>query len=331
MPAGMHHAKSTEIQPQRQRSEPIGNFLLQRRPFDDVQEGLMLRPVPRLVVIPQEAPGPVRIRSYPGNRVELMITENAARSTGLHHSPHQSDGLELLRSAVDQVADKYGGALGVPENGARLRIAEDGQEGCKLVKFTVDIAYDIKTHFAALPPAALDGIRCMRLGTSIAVRLPRLRAPDDEQNPSDDGNEPKQLKPSAPVRVVEPPRCHRDARQQGREGKSRRQAIAHGSKNRCRNEREQDPPPKLRSRRTTIKHRIFVEANLDRLAKCHRSAGRHGRPLPRVRVLEHLNASLVRQYYVRRGRNAQFRFYPAADRRGTSAVAGSPIHGCRTR
>jgi len=99
----------------------------------------------------------------------------------------------------------------------------------------------------------LDGTRCLRLGNPISIRLPRLRAPDDEQNPPDDRNQPEQLKPSATVRVVQPPRRHRDARQEGREGKRRRQSIVDGSENHRPYEREQNPPPKLRSRRTTVK------------------------------------------------------------------------------
>ena len=84
----------------------------------------MLRSIPRLVMIPKEVPGPIRIRSDPRNRIDLMIAENATSRAGLHHPPHQADGLELLRSAVDQITDKYGGTLGVTPDAARLGITE---------------------------------------------------------------------------------------------------------------------------------------------------------------------------------------------------------------
>jgi hypothetical protein len=58
----------------------------------------------------------------------------------------------------------------------------------------------------------LDGIRCLSFVTPIPIRLTRFRAPDDEQNPPDNRNEPEQLKPSTSVRIVKPPRSHRDAR-----------------------------------------------------------------------------------------------------------------------
>jgi hypothetical protein len=110
----------------------------------------MLHPIPRLVMIPQEVPWAVRIRSHPRYRIELMIAENAPSRTGLHHLPHQANGLELLRSAVDQIADKYSSTLGVTPNAGRLGITEHAQEGSKLVEFTVDIAYDVKTHISAV-------------------------------------------------------------------------------------------------------------------------------------------------------------------------------------
>jgi hypothetical protein len=84
----------------------------------------MLHPISRLMMIPQEMSRPVRIRTYPRNRIELMIAENAPSRTGFYHPSHQADGLELLRSAVDQITYEYGGALGVTPNAAGLDIAE---------------------------------------------------------------------------------------------------------------------------------------------------------------------------------------------------------------
>src|SRR5438105_3023881 len=98
----------------------------------------MLRPIPRLVMVPQEVPRPVRIRGHPCNRVEFMITENASARTGLHHPSHEADGLELIWSAVDQITDEHGGTLVVTPNAGRLRIAEHVQKGGELLEFAVD-------------------------------------------------------------------------------------------------------------------------------------------------------------------------------------------------
>ena len=67
-----------KIQPERQRPEPIGYLLLSVRSLDDVQERLMLLPVPRLVMIPQEFARPLQIGCHPCDSVELVITQDTA-------------------------------------------------------------------------------------------------------------------------------------------------------------------------------------------------------------------------------------------------------------
>ncbi len=77
MPARMYDPQSRKIQPRRQGLEPVRDFLLPVRSFDDVQKRLMLLPIPRLVMVPQELSRVIRVRSHPRNRIEFMIAENA--------------------------------------------------------------------------------------------------------------------------------------------------------------------------------------------------------------------------------------------------------------
>jgi hypothetical protein len=140
----MHHPQASKIQPQWQCLEPIRDFLLSRRPLHDIQKCLMLLPIPRRVVIPQEVSGPVWIRSYPRDRVELMITENALRTPRFHHRPHDPHSLELFRAPIDEVADKNSHAIRMTPRATPSGIAQAQEEQSQLVVLTVEIADDIE-------------------------------------------------------------------------------------------------------------------------------------------------------------------------------------------
>src|ERR1700676_266001 len=140
----MYHAQARKIQPQRQRLEPIRDVFLPRRSLDHVQERLVLLAIPRLVMIPQELARMLRIRSDPRNGVELMIAQNALSSPRLDHRSDQVNGLHLLGSAIDQVADANRGVVRMTPKTIRLGITQILQECNPLVVLAVDVADDVK-------------------------------------------------------------------------------------------------------------------------------------------------------------------------------------------
>src|ERR1700676_1488348 len=144
MPARMHHAQPREIQPQRQRLKPIRDLLLPRCSFDDIQERLMLLAIPRLVMIPQELARVLGIRSHPRDGVKLMIAQNALRRTRFNHRSNQVNGLHLLGSAIDEIADEDRGAVRMTPSAGGFGIAELQKECDQFIELAVDIADDVK-------------------------------------------------------------------------------------------------------------------------------------------------------------------------------------------
>src|ERR1019366_6984482 len=105
---------------------------------------------------------------------------------------------------------------------------------------------------------------------TISIGFPLLRAPNNEQDPPNDRDEPEELKPTASIGIVQTARRHRDARQERRDRKYTRQVIANGLKSRRSNTGEQNPPPELRPRCAAVEVRIFGETDFHRLNKRHR-------------------------------------------------------------
>src|SRR5713226_8555976 len=148
MPTRVHDAQARKIQPQRQCFEPIRDVLLPRRSFDYVQKRLMLLSIPWLVMIPQELPRMLRVRSHPRDGIEFMIAQNGPSRPRCCHRPNQLDGLHLLRSTVDYIADKDGGTAGMTPHTIDSGIAQMFEERNQFVILAVDVADDVKAHLS---------------------------------------------------------------------------------------------------------------------------------------------------------------------------------------
>ena len=147
----MNHPQAAKIQPQRQCPEPIRDFLLSRRPLDNVQKCLMLLPIPRRVMIPQEVSRPIWIWSHPRDRVELMVTENALRTPRFRHRPHDPHSLELFRAPIDEVADKHSRAVRMTPRATPFGIAQAQEQQNQLVVLAMEVADDIELNYALWP------------------------------------------------------------------------------------------------------------------------------------------------------------------------------------
>jgi hypothetical protein len=124
----MHDPQTWEIQPERQRLEPIRDFPVPMGSLDLLEERLVLFPIARLVMISQEFPRMLRIARYPRDRVEFVIPENASSRTHLDHRPHEIHGRGLLRPTIDQVSYKDGRAARVSPTVGGFGIAQTRQE-----------------------------------------------------------------------------------------------------------------------------------------------------------------------------------------------------------
>ena len=104
------------------------------------QEGLVLRAMSRRVVVPQEVPGSLRIGRRPGNRVELMVAEDAVGAACFDHAAHQCNGGGLFGAAIDQIPDEDRAPLGVAPHPASEPVSQVSEKIEQTVILTVDIA-----------------------------------------------------------------------------------------------------------------------------------------------------------------------------------------------
>src|ERR1700722_228265 len=142
----MYDPQTRQFQPERQCFEPIGDVLLPGRPLNHVQKRLMLLPIPRLVMIPQELSRMQKVRGHPRDRIEFAIAQNTLGRARVDHAPNEIHRLQLLRSAINQVSYKYRCAISVTPNAVGCRIAEMVKEPRKLIELPVHIADDIESH-----------------------------------------------------------------------------------------------------------------------------------------------------------------------------------------
>src|ERR1700722_6499880 len=154
----------------------------------------------------------------------------------------------------------------------------------------------------------------------VSIRLARLRPKDDEDDPANHGKEIQQLPPGASVRLVQPPRRHRDAGQKRRERERDPQVVADRPQRQRRENREQHPPPELGPRCAAAKIHVFDETGSDRVDKVHiaavsrKLAGEarlHGRQGTRAEKESH--------------RSGKPRLFAAGDTAITAAPSASPL------
>src|SRR5208337_529253 len=127
--------------------------------IDLFQKALMLREIPRRVMISQEPPGPARSLGCPRNRIELMIAHDASGSSCIDHSPHEIDGGQLLRSAIDQITEKDCPATGMAPGSCDLAIAQMFQQRNQPVELAMHVADHVNA--ARVVPKGSHALNCI--------------------------------------------------------------------------------------------------------------------------------------------------------------------------
>ena len=143
MPAGVHYPQVVEVEVKRQRLEPGDYFVVQLGVLTDlVEEGRMLIPI--LFGVRSQAPaGALRVRCLERNGVELVIAHEGKRGDALDHRAHQAIGLDLLRAAVNKIADENGLPVGVaPALSVRL-VAHPLKQLLQPTRVSMDVTDDI--------------------------------------------------------------------------------------------------------------------------------------------------------------------------------------------
>jgi hypothetical protein len=109
-----------------------------------------------------------------------VITQNTARRPSLDHRPYQLDGLDLLRSAINQIADEDGRAGPMAVGASRAGITQMLEQRDEFVALTMHIADHIERFhhrcvIIALAPFALS---LQKYTTWIAVAGFSSRSPE---------------------------------------------------------------------------------------------------------------------------------------------------------
>lgn len=77
-----------------------------------------------------------------------MVAHHCLGAAGVHHGSNRANGLHLLGSAVDEVAEEEGLASQVAPGATPLPVAEVGQQGGERISMPVDVADDVVVHGA---------------------------------------------------------------------------------------------------------------------------------------------------------------------------------------
>lgn len=112
MPARVHDAKLAQIKPQWQRLEPL-DVLRALRAGDLIEKILVLATVLG-VVGSQKATAADRILGVVRDCVELVVAHHDLGGADVNHGLDEFEDTQLLRTAVDQVADENRLAFRMP-------------------------------------------------------------------------------------------------------------------------------------------------------------------------------------------------------------------------
>ena len=143
VPAGVHHAQSVEVEPQRQGLEPLDVELLLGG-TELVEEVAVLLLV-FFGVGPQEPTAAGGILDGVGDGVELVVAHHDLGGAGVDHRLDQLQGSQLFAPAIDQIADEDCGALGVGIDATVGAVAEAFQALFKQRCHAVNVADDVIT------------------------------------------------------------------------------------------------------------------------------------------------------------------------------------------
>lgn len=81
-----------------------------------------------------------------------MVTHDCSRGSLVHHPAHDLDGLDLLRPAVDVIADEHRGAqgIGVPPRAVARCVAKPPKQRLQLSGLPVNVSDDLVSHLVLL-------------------------------------------------------------------------------------------------------------------------------------------------------------------------------------
>ncbi len=151
VPAGMDHPKLREFQPQRQGFHPrnrVARGVAVNRMI--VQKTRVLFEV-LLAVRPQRQAS----RSMPCmemDGIQFVISHDRLRLACADHGPHDLQHAGVIRSTVDEIAQKHDRAAGfrMTPAAARFTVPELAQKSGQLVRLPVDVGDDVPDHEKSL-------------------------------------------------------------------------------------------------------------------------------------------------------------------------------------
>jgi len=146
--ARVHDPHSWEIQPERQRQEPVDQFVMQCGIVLDLGE--KRRVLPAVALAPLRAVARtqvftrlIRIRRVPGNRIQLVVAHDGERRSRVHHPAGDGHRANLRGTAIDEVADEDRRPFGVAPGAGSLAVSQRAQQRFELVGLAVDVTDDV--------------------------------------------------------------------------------------------------------------------------------------------------------------------------------------------
>src|SRR6185369_12993884 len=163
MPAGVHDTKSGKVQPQGEGAKPRDDRVMKRGiVFHFLEEGQVLISILGVpwvpMVVSEIFAGILWVWSVPGDRIQLVIAHHGQGRTLFDHVADERNRTNLMRTSIDEIADKNGlaSALRMLPRRQGLPVPQHSQQGLELFPVTVDVANDVVFDWS-FPEVALCG------------------------------------------------------------------------------------------------------------------------------------------------------------------------------
>src|SRR5690606_7369986 len=178
MPAGVYNPYPRQVQPQRQRVKPFDHIAMHiRRMFDLFQKAGMLPTVFLalfVVAITQIFAFLLRMRCMPANGIQFMIAHDRERRAILYHGSHDVKRAQLVRSPVDQIADKDGLSFRMSPSAWSNAVTHFLQQRFQLARLSMEITDDVVRHAKPLKLTCriLQSVYASLIRTPILLSVP---------------------------------------------------------------------------------------------------------------------------------------------------------------
>jgi hypothetical protein len=175
IPAGVDHAQSRDLQPDRKGFEPLQRLCMGTGPLADLAQEFPVLLKILLGMGAQEAAVFIGLR--PAQGIEFVIVHDGKGGARLAHAHGDVENVPLLRAAIDEVADEDDATIGMMEGAVVFAVVQFLQQAPEDGGMAVDVADDVEVGFGhawgAFGFCGFESAQCLKGLDCFVARAPR--------------------------------------------------------------------------------------------------------------------------------------------------------------